>query len=604
MTILQVAATGSSRLPNSTTSIVIHVNGYAHARLDMDRPVLVVAHSDVFSWWHAVHKHSPPPEWERYRDRAVAGLAAATCIVAPTAAVLHDLEHHYGLLGRKTEVLPNGIELTGFAALPKAPLVLAVGRIWDAAKNLAILETIAPDLAWPVEIAGEVEHPEGGAERYSNVRLLGRLSAVEMARRLDRASIFVAPARYEPFGLAILEAAAAGCALVLGDIPSLRENWDGAAVFVDPEESTGAQIRHQRSHRQSEEKKPCSGSSAVPSAGIHVVSYGARLRGALPRDGADFGPSGECVMPKLVLFCHSLRSDWNHGNAHFLRGVMSECWLRGFDVLALEPRESWSAENLSRDHGPSALEAWREVYPSLPLQVYDLAQLDLDRALDGADLVLVHEWNEPELVARIAVHRNCGGSYLLLFHDTHHRMVSAPDAIGRLDFEGFDGVLVFGEVLREAYRRRGWARQVFTWHEAADLRVFGHLAGVPRQRDLVWIGNWGDDERTAELREFFIEPVVALGLSARVHGVRYPHSGARDTGPRPVSNSRDTFPISGFPIALRQPRQRSTSRAALTSACCRGSRRSGYSKHLPAAFHWFRRPGKTVRGCLPRAKIF
>lgn len=213
----------------------IHVNGYAHARLDIDRPILVVAHSDVFSWWHAVHKHSPPPEWERYRDRAVAGLAAATCIVAPTTTVLHDLEHHYGLLGRKTEVLPNGIELTGFAELPKAPLVLAVGRIWDAAKNLAILETIAPDLAWPVEIAGEVEHPEGGAERYSNVRLLGRLSAVEMARRLDRASIFVAPARYEPFGLAILEAAAAGCALVLGDIPSLRENWDGAAVFVDPE---------------------------------------------------------------------------------------------------------------------------------------------------------------------------------------------------------------------------------------------------------------------------------------------------------------------------------------------------------------------------------
>jgi spore maturation protein CgeB len=229
-------------------------------------------------------------------------------------------------------------------------------------------------------------------------------------------------------------------------------------------------------------------------------------------------------MPKLVMFCHSLRSDWNHGNAHFLRGVLSECWLRGFDVLALEPRDSWSAENLLRDHGPSALEAWREAYPPLPLEVYGLAQLDLDRVLDGADLVLVHEWNQPELVARIAAHRNSGGSYLLLFHDTHHRIVSAPEAIGGLNLDGFDGVLAFGEALREAYLRRGWGRQAFTWHEAADLRVFGPRAGVPRQRDLVWIGNWGDEERTAELWEFLIEPVVALWIPARVHGVRYPHS--------------------------------------------------------------------------------
>jgi glycogen synthase len=218
---------------------VIHVNGYAHAQLETERPVLVVAHSDVFSWWQAVYKHLPPPEWQGYRDRAVAGLAAAARIVAPTGAVLHDLEHHYGLLGGKTEVIPNGIDLNDFVPLPKEPLVLAVGRIWDAAKNLTILEAIAPDLAWPVEIAGEVAHPEGGAERYSNVRLLGRLSAVEMAPRLRRASIFVAPVLYEPFGLAILEAAAAGCALVLGDIPSLRENWGGAAVFVDPEDRSG-----------------------------------------------------------------------------------------------------------------------------------------------------------------------------------------------------------------------------------------------------------------------------------------------------------------------------------------------------------------------------
>jgi spore maturation protein CgeB len=228
-------------------------------------------------------------------------------------------------------------------------------------------------------------------------------------------------------------------------------------------------------------------------------------------------------MPKLVVFCHSLRSDWNHGNAHFLRGVLSECWHRGFDVLALEPANNWSAQNLLEDHGPAALEAWREVYPPLPLVIYDPARLDLDRVLEGADLVLVHEWNEPELVARIAAHRKSSTSYLLLFHDTHHRVVSAPASMAAMDLDGFDGVLAFGEVLRDAYFRRGWARRAFTWHEAADLRVFGPRPDVARERDLVWIGNWGDDERTAELHEFLIEPVASLGLSARVHGVRYPH---------------------------------------------------------------------------------
>jgi spore maturation protein CgeB len=232
-------------------------------------------------------------------------------------------------------------------------------------------------------------------------------------------------------------------------------------------------------------------------------------------------------MPKLVVFCHSLRSDWNHGNAHFLRGVFSECWHRGFEVLALEAANSWSAQNLLEDHGPAALEAWREVYPPLPLVIYDPARLDLDRVLEGADLVLVHEWNEPELVARIAAHRKSSNSYLLLFHDTHHRVVSAPASMAAMNLDGFDGVLAFGEVLRDAYIRQGWARHALIWHEAADLRIFRSRPGVARQRDLVWIGNWGDDERTAELQEFLIEPAASLGLLARVHGVRYPPDARR-----------------------------------------------------------------------------
>jgi spore maturation protein CgeB len=230
-------------------------------------------------------------------------------------------------------------------------------------------------------------------------------------------------------------------------------------------------------------------------------------------------------MPKLVLFCHSLRSDWNHGNAHFLRGILAEWRQRGFAAEGWEPADAWSARNLAAEYGEAALDAWREAYPDLPVTVYDPAALDIERALDGADLVIVHEWSSPDLVARLAAHRRKGGRHLLLFHDTHHRMATNPEAIARFDLDGFDGVLAFGEVLSRAYRDRGWGRQVFTWHEAADLGVFRPLPEISRQRDLVWIGNWGDGERTAELSEFLIEPVRDLGLSARVHGVRYPPEG-------------------------------------------------------------------------------
>lgn len=230
-------------------------------------------------------------------------------------------------------------------------------------------------------------------------------------------------------------------------------------------------------------------------------------------------------MPKLVLFCHSLRSDWNHGNAHFLRGILGEWRRRGFAAMAWEPADAWSARNLAAEYGDAALDAWREAYPDLPVTVYDPACLDIGQALDGADLVLVHEWSAPDLVARIAAHRRSSGRFLLLFHDTHHRMATDPDAIARFDLDGFDGVLAFGEVLSDAYRRRDWGRQVFTWHEAADLSVFRPLPEIPRERDLVWVGNWGDGERSAELAEFLIEPVRDLGLSARVYGVRYPPEG-------------------------------------------------------------------------------
>jgi spore maturation protein CgeB len=251
---------------------------------------------------------------------------------------------------------------------------------------------------------------------------------------------------------------------------------------------------------------------------------------------------------RILLFYHSLVSDWNHGNAHFLRGIASELLARGHDVEVYEPRDSWSRINLIAREGPGADEAVFEVYPQLKAvsHRYDRDSIDLDRLLDGADLVLVHEWNDPSLVAAIGRRRRTGG-FKLLFHDTHHRSVSDPAAIGDYDLRDYDGVLAFGALIRDLYRDKGWAREAWTWHEAADTRIFAPLpadlahqpetggAGAYRSepRDLVWIGNWGDSERDAELRTFLLEPIARLGLSATLHGVRWPETAliaAREAG--------------------------------------------------------------------------
>jgi spore maturation protein CgeB len=225
---------------------------------------------------------------------------------------------------------------------------------------------------------------------------------------------------------------------------------------------------------------------------------------------------------RIVMFYHSLVSDWNHGNAHFLRGVVSELLSRGHDVIMYEPQDAWSVQNLRAEHGEAPIREFHQAYPGLRSTMYQLDTLDLDQALDGADLVLVHEWNDHELVRRVGQHRATSGNYRLLFHDTHHRAITAPQAMAGYDLSHYDGVLAFGKVLRDLYLTRGWTGRAWTWHEAADTRVFHPIAGENTEGDLVWIGNWGDEERTAELTEFLLEPVKALGLRAKIHGVRYP----------------------------------------------------------------------------------
>lgn len=226
---------------------------------------------------------------------------------------------------------------------------------------------------------------------------------------------------------------------------------------------------------------------------------------------------------RFVLFYHSLVSDWNHGNAHFLRGVSWELCARGHDVRIYEPEGGWSRCRLLADHGQAAIDGFQQAYPGLTSRLYD-SRIDLDEALEGADVVVVHEWNEPKLVREIGRHRARGGRYRLFFHDTHHRAVSAPEQIGGFDLSSYDGVLAFGEVLKDAYERRGWARRAWVWHEAADARVFRPIRDVEKVRELVWIGNWGDGERSEELHRFVLEPIRQLCVGATVHGVRYTSS--------------------------------------------------------------------------------
>jgi spore maturation protein CgeB len=225
---------------------------------------------------------------------------------------------------------------------------------------------------------------------------------------------------------------------------------------------------------------------------------------------------------RVAFFYHSIVSDWNHGNAHFLRGVARELIARGHTVSVFEPRDGWSRRNLTEQYGTKPIEEFRRVFPEVTSTLYDPEDFDVERTLDGVQLVLVHEWNDPRLVRRIGLVRARSRSFRLLFHDTHHRSATAPREMARYDLRHYDGVLAYGEILSRTYLERGWAENAWTWHEAADVRLFRPLLGRERAGDLAWIGNWGDGERTAELEEFLLEPARALGLSGSVFGVRYP----------------------------------------------------------------------------------
>jgi glycogen synthase len=225
-------------LETAFTPDVVHLNGYVHGSLPWRAPTVVVGHSCVYSWWAAVRGGVPPVSWSMYHHKVRTGLAAADAVAAPSRAMAAALLEHYGRSG--ASVIPNGRDARRYSPGSKGPFVLCAGRVWDEAKNVALLMAAARRLPWPVYVAGETGNQERTWDA-SRVHVLGRLPSAVLRDWLACAAIYALPAKYEPFGLSALEAALCGCALVLGDIPSLRENWDGAAVFVptdDPEALT------------------------------------------------------------------------------------------------------------------------------------------------------------------------------------------------------------------------------------------------------------------------------------------------------------------------------------------------------------------------------
>ncbi len=226
----------------------------------------------------------------------------------------------------------------------------------------------------------------------------------------------------------------------------------------------------------------------------------------------------------IAYLAHTVRSDWNNGNAHFLRGLLRELGTLGHDVTAYEPEDEWSIANLRQEpDGARSLQQFAELYPDLKIVAYPSGP-DWPRLLAGADVVILHEWNPPALAAQLLALRSQLG-YRLLFHDTHHRASSSPAQIAAFGLDRFDGILAFGESLRRLYRQNFDIHNVWTLHEAADTSVFKPIE-APKTTDGVWIGNWGEGERSAEIRAYLLTPAAQLpDRRFTIYGVRYPQDG-------------------------------------------------------------------------------
>jgi glycosyltransferase involved in cell wall biosynthesis len=233
---LAPATTALTRLARDWNADLLHLNLPSQAvGLPADLAVVVASHSCVPTWWQAVRGRDLPPEWRWQRQRNKTGFDRAAAVLAPSASHAAALRRVYGPLPG-LEVVHNATRVSAAAATEKEDIVLSVGRWWDEGKNGGVLDAAAAASPWPVLMAGPLQGPHGESARFTNASATGSLPAHEVLSLMRRAALFAAPSRYEPFGLAVLEAGLCGCALVLADIPTFRELWQGAAIFVPPDD--------------------------------------------------------------------------------------------------------------------------------------------------------------------------------------------------------------------------------------------------------------------------------------------------------------------------------------------------------------------------------
>ncbi|MFL6450728.1 MAG: glycosyltransferase [Bryobacteraceae bacterium] len=225
------------QLDSQCKADIVHLNGYSHAALPWRKPVAVVAHSCVYSWWRNVLNSAPGPEWDEYKRRVTAGLLACEAIVAPSGFIAAEIGREYGVSVEKIRVIHNFSARQPAVAEEKQRFFFAAGRVWDPAKNFALLEQVAPHLSWPLRLAGRQNGEAAIRGSASGLEKLGHIPSAELLELMAKASVFVHPALYEPFGLAVLDAARTRCCLVLADTPSMRELWADAAIFLDPRDS-------------------------------------------------------------------------------------------------------------------------------------------------------------------------------------------------------------------------------------------------------------------------------------------------------------------------------------------------------------------------------
>ncbi len=409
---LDAPARGSSSWRSAFAPDLIHLNGFAHATLPWRAPTVVVAHSCVLSWWRAVHGVDAPAEWAELPPADACGTARGR----PRGGA--DAAHSWSSCRRS--MAPCDARCRSGTAARRSSRPATRQGAADLRGRAGLGQRQEPASARgdsaPARLAARHRRRRRAAAR----RWRGRAMARAAVRRLRcgagtpghrRSSCRRATSRS---GSRRSRRPWRGCALVLGDIPTLRELWDGAALFVPPDDPEELVSALQRARRGPGVARAARRSGEVARRGLLRGADDRRISGRLCRPARRTAAAPPWRLPadgggvRFVLFYHSLVSDWNHGNAHFLRGVVRELQSRGHEVLVYEPRDGWSRQNLVAEQGARSIAEFAAAFPDLRSLEYDLETLDLDALLDGADVVIVHEWNPPELVERIGRHRARG----------------------------------------------------------------------------------------------------------------------------------------------------------------------------------------------------